>query len=86
VLVASRRSEGGLACFGNKQFRSSNVVTPSTSLTAIVPAFIFLACAYVLAGSVYLFAGIETKGHSFEANEQELAGSTSSASPVAVHE
>jgi MFS transporter, putative metabolite:H+ symporter len=65
---------------------SSNVVTPGASLTAIVPAFIFLACAYLLAGVVYVFVGIETKGRSFEAIEQDLAGSTSSASPVAVHE
>ena len=32
----------------------------------ILPAFAYLACWYLLAGSVYYFLGIETKGRSIE--------------------
>jgi MFS transporter, putative metabolite:H+ symporter len=45
---------------------SSNVVTPKASVAAIVPAFIYLGAWFALAGAVYYFLGIETKGRSIE--------------------
>ena len=38
----------------------------------ILPAFAYLACWYLLAGSVYYFLGIETKGRSIEENHGDL--------------
>jgi MFS transporter, putative metabolite:H+ symporter len=38
----------------------------------IVPAFVYLAAWYMLAGMVYLFFGMETKGRSIEAIDREL--------------
>ena len=52
---------------------SSNIVTPQASVAAIGPAFIYLAGWYVLAGVVYYFFGIETKGRSIEYIDDELA-------------
>jgi MFS transporter, putative metabolite:H+ symporter len=51
---------------------SSNVINPQASVAMIVPAFIYLASWYVLAGAVYYFLGIETKGRSIEAIHDEL--------------
>jgi MFS transporter, putative metabolite:H+ symporter len=45
---------------------SSNVVTSQASVAAIVPAFIYLGAWFALAGAVYYFLGIETKGRSIE--------------------
>jgi putative MFS transporter len=45
---------------------SSNVVNPQASVAMIVPAFAYLACWYALAGAVYYFLGIETKGRTIE--------------------
>ncbi len=52
---------------------SSNIVTPQASVAMIVPAFIYLAGWYLLAGVVYYFLGIETKGRSIEYIDGELA-------------
>jgi MFS transporter, putative metabolite:H+ symporter len=52
---------------------SSNIVTPQASVAAIGPAFIYLAAWYLLAGIVYYFFGIETKGRSIEYIDEELA-------------
>jgi MFS transporter, putative metabolite:H+ symporter len=54
---------------------SSNVITPQASISAIVPAYSYLAAWYVLAGFVYVFFGIETKGRSFESIENALEAS-----------
>ena len=51
---------------------SSNVINPQASVAMIVPAFIYLAAWYVLAGAVYLFLGIETRGRSIEEIHDEL--------------
>jgi putative MFS transporter len=51
---------------------SSNVVKPDATLDAIQPAFLYLASWFVLAGAVYLFLGIETKGRSIEQIDSEL--------------
>ena len=51
---------------------SSNIVTPQASIAMIGPAFIYLAGWYLLAGVVYYFFGIETKGRSIEYIDGEL--------------
>lgn len=51
---------------------SSNVVKPEASIAAIEPAFIYLGAWFALAGAVYLFLGIETKGRSIEEIDQSL--------------
>jgi len=52
---------------------SSNLVTPQTSVAAIVPGFIYLAAFQVLALLAFAFFGFETKGKSLEEIEQYLA-------------
>jgi putative MFS transporter len=54
---------------------SSNVITPQASISAIVPAYSYLAGWYVLAGLVYVLFGMETRGRSFESIESELEAS-----------
>jgi MFS transporter, putative metabolite:H+ symporter len=56
---------------------SSNVVTPQASVAAIVPAFIYLGAWFALAGAVYYFLGIETKGRSIEDIDDALIKSAS---------
>ncbi|WP_338822849.1 MFS transporter [Bradyrhizobium septentrionale] len=51
---------------------SSNVVTPQATIQAIVPAFLYLAAWFVLAGAAFLVLGIETKGRSIEDLDREL--------------
>jgi MFS transporter, putative metabolite:H+ symporter len=51
---------------------SSNVVKPEATLGAIQPAFLYLASWFLLAGAVYLFLGVETKGRSIEAIDQTV--------------
>lgn len=52
---------------------SSNFVKPDVPLTAIPTAFLYLGLWFVLAGVVYYFFGIETKGKSIEQIDRELA-------------
>jgi MFS transporter, putative metabolite:H+ symporter len=59
---------------------SSNVVKPDVSVDHIVPAFIYLAAWYAMAGIVYLAWGMETKGHSIEDIDARLARPSASAS------
>lgn len=44
---------------------SSNFIAPAAMLSAVMPAFLFLAGFYALAGIAYGFVGIETKGLTF---------------------
>jgi MFS transporter, putative metabolite:H+ symporter len=53
---------------------SSNVVKPDATLDAIQPAFLYLASWFVMAGAVYYFLGIETKGRSIEEIDRDLKG------------
>lgn len=53
---------------------SSNVVKPEATLDAIQPAFLYLASWFVMAGAVYYFFGIETKGRSIEEIDRDLKG------------
>ena len=58
---------------------SSNVVKPDATLDAIQPAFLYLAGWFALAGAVYLFLGIETKGRSIEQIDSDLKGTPAAA-------
>jgi putative MFS transporter len=52
---------------------SSNIVKPEASVAKIVPAFIYLAAWYALAGIIYYFFGTETRGLSIEEIDRQLA-------------
>ena len=52
---------------------SSNVVKPEATVAAILPAFLYFGCWFALAGIVYYFFGIETKGRSIEEIDRDLA-------------
>ena len=52
---------------------SSNFVKPDVPLTAIPMAFVYLGGWFALAGVVYYFLGIETRGKSIEQIDRELA-------------
>jgi putative MFS transporter len=43
---------------------SSSVIKPDVSLKAIIPAFLYFASFYVLAGLAFVLIGFETKGMS----------------------
>jgi len=59
---------------------SGNYLKPDVPLPQIPLAFIYLGCWFLMAGAVYYFLGIETRGKSIEEIDQELAaGLTSSA-------
>lgn len=51
---------------------SSNVINPKASVAKIVPAFIYLAAWYALAGIVYGFFGMETRRRSMAQIDHEL--------------
>src|SRR5829696_5486433 len=51
---------------------SSQIVNPEATTAGLTPGFIFLACFAALAGLVYFFIGIETKGKSIEEIDAEL--------------
>jgi putative MFS transporter len=52
---------------------SSNYVKPDVPLTEMPTAFLYLGCWFLMAGAVYYFFGIETKGKSLEQIDRELA-------------
>jgi MFS transporter, putative metabolite:H+ symporter len=51
---------------------SNNYVKPDVPLTEIPLAFLYLGCWFLMAGVVYYFFGIETKGKSIEEIDREL--------------
>jgi putative MFS transporter len=51
---------------------STNIVKPEASVENILPAFVYLAAWFAMAGAVYLFLGIETKGRSIEDSDRTL--------------
>jgi MFS transporter, putative metabolite:H+ symporter len=57
---------------------SSNMINPQITLDAILPAFVYLAAWFAVAGVVYLALGFETKGRSFEEIDEHLAAERSS--------
>jgi putative MFS transporter len=52
---------------------SGNYLKPDVPLTEIPTAFIYLGCWFLMAGVVYYFFGLETKGKSLEQIDRELA-------------
>ncbi|SEO66361.1 MFS transporter, putative metabolite:H+ symporter [Rhodospirillales bacterium URHD0017] len=52
---------------------SSNYLKPDVPLTEIPTAFVYLGCWFLMAGLVYYFFGLETKGKSLEQIDRELA-------------
>jgi putative MFS transporter len=63
---------------------SSNVIKPEASVENVLPAFLYLASWFVLAGAVYLFLGIETKGRSIEEIDRDLHAQDTTARPAVV--
>jgi putative MFS transporter len=59
------------------------LVKPEASVTALIPAFLYLAAFFTMSGIVYGFFGIETKGRSFEAIEEQLEGKRKAVSDAA---
>ena len=52
---------------------SSNYLKPDVPLTQIPTAFLYLGCWFLMAGVVYYFFGVETRGKSNEQIDRELA-------------
>jgi putative MFS transporter len=61
---------------------SSNVVKPEASASKIVPAFLYLGAWFALAGIIYSFFAMETKGRTIEEIDGELAKQREDACPV----
>ncbi len=61
---------------------SSNLVKPEASAHKVVPAFLYLGAWYAVAGVVYGFFGMETRGRTIEQIDQELEESRRTASPA----
>jgi putative MFS transporter len=51
---------------------SNNYLKPDVPLTQIPTAFLYLGCWFLMAGCVYYFFGIETRGKSIEQIDREL--------------
>jgi putative MFS transporter len=52
---------------------SGNYLKPDVPLPQIPTAFVYLGCWFLMAGAVYYFLGIETRGKSIEQIDKELA-------------
>jgi MFS transporter, putative metabolite:H+ symporter len=52
---------------------SQNYLKPDVPMTQIPTAFLYLGCWFLMAGVVYYFFGLETKGKSLEQIDRELA-------------
>lgn len=52
---------------------SSNYLKPDVPLTEIPTAFVYLGCWFLMAGVVYYFFGLETRGKTLEQIDRELA-------------
>ena len=51
---------------------SGDYLKPDVPLPQISPAFLYLGCWFLMAGAVYYFFGIETRGKSIEEIDREL--------------
>ena len=63
---------------------SANVVKPEASVEHLLPAFLYLASWFAMAGAVYLFLGIETRGRSIEEIDRSLAGEAAAPAAAAL--
>jgi hypothetical protein len=61
---------------------SNNYLKPDVPMTQIPSAFVYLGCWFLMAGAVYYFLGIETKGKSIEQIDRELAVTGDAAAPA----
>jgi putative MFS transporter len=61
---------------------SGNYLKPDVPLTQIPTAFLYLGCWFLMAGIVYYFLGIETRGKSIEQIDRELNQSSAAGEPV----
>jgi putative MFS transporter len=61
---------------------SGNYLKPDVPLTQIPTAFLYLGCWFLMAGAVYYFLGIETRGKSIEQIDRELNQSQAAAEPA----
>ncbi|MGZ5870528.1 MAG: hypothetical protein ACXWKP_00255 [Bradyrhizobium sp.] len=52
---------------------SGNYLKPDVPLPEIPLAFLYLGCWFFMAGTVYYFFGLETRGKSIEQIDKELA-------------
>ena len=52
---------------------SNNYLKPDVPLPQIPTAFVYLGCWFLMAGVVYYFFGLETRGKSLEQIDHELA-------------
>src|ERR1700692_2136384 len=52
---------------------SGNYLKPDVPLPQIPTAFVYLGCWFLMAGIVYYFLGIETRGKSIEQIDKEMA-------------
>ena len=52
---------------------SNNYLKPDVPLPEIPTAFLYLGCWFLMAGLVYYFFGLETKGKSIAEIDRELA-------------
>jgi MFS transporter, putative metabolite:H+ symporter len=52
---------------------SGNYLKPDVPLPEIPPAFVYPGCWFLMAGTVYYFVGLETRGKSIEQINRELA-------------
>ena len=55
---------------------SSNYLKPDVPLPQIPTAFLYLGCWFLMAGVVYYFFGLETKGKSLQQIDRELGVAT----------
>jgi putative MFS transporter len=62
---------------------SGNYLKPDVPLPQIPTAFVYLGCWFLMAGAVYYFLGIETKGKSIEQIDKELAAGVELAATTA---
>lgn len=51
---------------------SSNLIRPAATVSAIVPAFVFLGSVFLIGGLAYIFIARETRGQSLEDLERQL--------------
>ena len=65
---------------------SSNYLKPDVPLTEIPKAIVYLGCWFLMAGAVYYFLGIETRGKSIEEIDRELTSSTDLATTAQVRQ
>jgi putative MFS transporter len=61
---------------------SNNYLKPDVPLTQIPTAFVYLGSWFLMAGAVYYFLGIETKGKSIEQIDRELTVDNDAAAPA----